>query len=232
MTHKLFKNFCLIFLIADVHCSYAQDTLINKSPNRLFVSAYFTPSFFYLEPGMQIQYYLKDDSYLELKYGFSLCTFNAFNEGFMTFEKENGWEGYGSIIRFAHNHTRNDDRIRDYRITYKDLFFPAYEFADGSTGLDLTPWYHQSERRRVLVLNYIIGKEIYQKRNFSIEYTTIIGLAVSKSDLTRYYWYAGNDATPKPMYPGEENVTKYLPRPSIGFGFTFYFIAYHKTFKP
>ncbi|MEO5571124.1 MAG: hypothetical protein ABIT08_04115 [Bacteroidia bacterium] len=239
MIPKSFKNFYLIFLISGVHFSYAQDTLTNKSPNKLFISGFFTPSFFYLEPGVQVQYFLKNSSYFELKYSFSFCNYNFLNsgnDGFLTFAKENNWNGYGSIVRFGYRYVRKgkaaltaNDKIRELRITYKDLFLPAYNYPDGNSQSEYTTWYNQSEKRKVLVFNLIFGKPIYESGKFSIEYTTIIGWAISKSYFTRYYSYAGYDP-PQPLINAHEELN--ISRPSIGFGFTFYFIAYQKNFKP
>jgi hypothetical protein len=113
------------------------------------------------------------------------------------------------------------------RVTYKELFFPAYNFADGNAGYYGTPWYHQSEKRRVRALNYIDGKKIYENGKFRIESTFIIGWALVKRYVTRYYTYSNNDPAPRYNY---EHLSESFNRVSIGFGWTFYFKAYERSF--
>ena len=69
--------------------SFSQDSLLNTiSEKKQAISAFITPSVFYLEPGVQFQYFLRENSYLELKYSFSLFNYNFYNSGYLGFENK------------------------------------------------------------------------------------------------------------------------------------------------
>jgi hypothetical protein len=132
--------------------------------------------------------------------------------------------GYGHLKKGKKEFT--NDRIHEVRVTYKDLFFPAYIDQDNSFGIgsSYTKYTYQSEKRRMLILNYITGEKIYENGKFRIEQTLILGASVGKRGLTQYYFYLENYSTQTSL--NNLHVTEKFVRPSLGYGWTFYFKAY------
>ncbi|MFI5217843.1 MAG: hypothetical protein ACHQNT_00025 [Bacteroidia bacterium] len=232
--HKLPLCFCLFFLIVFSNHSFSQGNLSSNSSKKLNLSVYFTPAIFYLEPGIAFQYFIKNDNCFYFNYGYQIVSYNINNTG-----KHDLWgitiepgEGHGHIFKLGYKlrtnfHPLRNPRYLEFRISYKDLYFPPYYHSDDSPGLTLSYWYRQSEKRQVYLLNLVFTSEILSSKYFTIDFTKSLGIAFANYEYTKFSSGPSWDMDLITLSPPE--ITKEnLIRPSIGIGFTLNFKVYQK----